>query len=344
MQKNIIIKNKDKEKITHRNTPKTIKELRADAEKIGLEYLGTKPVPNHTKALYRCNACQHKWWKEPGNVQQGHSCAKCYGNAPKTLEEMQIDADKVGLEYLETIPLRFNMKAHYKCKKCGYDWWKRPNTIQRGQGCAKCHNAAPKTLKDLQIEAEKVGLEYLELKSMTKNSLAHYKCKKCNHTCLKAPSNVQQGQGCPKCKINRYERTCHQFFEAIFNDRFKQDFRPNWLHLGKQRQLHLDGYCRELQLGFEYNGPQHYVTKCFNRSLKDFENQQARDAIKAKRCIEHDIILIIVPYWIKPSEMQDFIMTEYKRLTGKDIKCERVDWKSFDIHQNQITRVEKLWV
>jgi transposase-like protein len=234
------------------------------------------------------------------------------------LKDLQSDAVKAGLEYLETIPILTSVKTRYRCKNCNDILWKRPNNVQKGQGCAKCHRYVLnplKNLQSLQSDADKVGLEYLEINAISAHAKAHYKCKTCGYDWWKVPNDVQKGSGCPKCKINKHERICHQIFESIFNTKFKQSARPNWLCLKKGHQLHLDGFCKELQLAFEYNGPQHYEPGHFNSSFKD---QQIRDEIKATRCIEHGVTLIVVPYWIKPSEMQNFIKNEYKRLIKKN--------------------------
>lgn len=47
------------------------------------------------------------------------------------------------------------------------------------------------------------------------------------------------------------------------------------------RNLELDGWCEELNLGFEYQGPQHEsYNEFFHKNIEEFEKQQIRDKLK----------------------------------------------------------------
>ncbi len=67
--------------------------------------------------------------------------------------------------------------------------------------------------------------------------------------------------------------------------------------------LELDGYCKELNLAFEYNGQQHYnfYPGFFHKKegIHQFIRQICRDKIKIRLCKENNIKLIIIPYRIK---------------------------------------------
>lgn len=87
--------------------------------------------------------------------------------------------------------------------------------------------------------------------------------------------------------------------------------------------MELDGFNKRLKIAFEYNGPQHYkFIKHYHKTFQSFVDQLTRDEIKKDLCDKKDIILIIIPYNIKPNKMQDYIIKEFNRLTGRDIKKE----------------------
>ncbi len=114
-----------------------------------------------------------------------------------------------------------------------------------------------------------------------------------------------------------HESLAREFLKRIFGVDFSK-VRPVWLvnpETGKR--LELDGYSKLLKIAFEYNGPQHYeYFERYHKSIQDYYDQLIRDEYKKKICEENDIILIIIPYDVKPAEMQDFIINAYYRLTG----------------------------
>jgi hypothetical protein len=106
---------------------------------------------------------------------------------------------------------------------------------------------------------------------------------------------------CDNCSGLKRERRCREWFE----NRFKKPFpkaRPRWLKNHTGRCLELDGYCEELSIAFEHNGEQHYkpcrfsVNQTEEEIMKNFEDQQQKDILKAKLCAEQGIELVIIPY------------------------------------------------
>jgi len=114
-----------------------------------------------------------------------------------------------------------------------------------------------------------------------------------------------------KKKKLKSENFCKDVFEQYFNKEFPKIYHKNIINPLTKRSLQLDGYCKELELAFEYNGKQHYEhVKFFHPSIEDFESQKQRDRIKIKRCKELNIHLIIIPYYIK--NIKDYIIKEIR--------------------------------
>ena len=61
--------------------------------------------------------------------------------------------------------------------------------------------------------------------------------------------------------------------------------------------LELDGFNEEMMLAFEFQGIQHFIRQHFyQRTEADFEETRARDAFKARLCMEYGVKLIVIPY------------------------------------------------
>ncbi|CAK0826260.1 unnamed protein product [Prorocentrum cordatum] len=109
------------------------------------------------------------------------------------------------------------------------------------------------------------------------------------------------GTWCPQCAAGKSEREVRAIFETIFSGRTFAKCRPEFLVGAQGRRLELDGYCRYLNLAFEYNGEQHFeANNFFNLKEKgNYEAQLARDCLKRNRCEGLGLRLVIVPYWVK---------------------------------------------
>jgi hypothetical protein len=108
----------------------------------------------------------------------------------------------------------------------------------------------------------------------------------------------------------------------------------------KGNQLELDGYNKEQNLAFEYQGIQHRKI-AFNMTDDDLEHRKKEDALKAKLCMEHGITLIQVPddKILPYNKMQAFIIKEYQKKTGKTLgKTPKFDYKKFIVHENKYAK------
>lgn len=116
---------------------------------------------------------------------------------------------------------------------------------------------------------------------------------------------------CPRCPLKN-ESECLRLFETLLGVSFPK-CRPDWLE-----GLELDGYNEEMGLAFEYNGEQHYkvIPHWHPKGEESLKEQQERDQRKAALCTEHDVTLIVIPYWVK--NKRDFIWRELT-LLGYDI-------------------------
>lgn len=96
--------------------------------------------------------------------------------------------------------------------------------------------------------------------------------------------------------------------EQIYKKPFVS-IRPDWLKNPKTgRNLEIDGYNAELQIGFEFNGAQHYLyPNDFHKSQEVFIDGIERDRYKVDRCDEVGVYLITIPYTVPIELIPKFI-------------------------------------
>jgi len=153
-------------------------------------------------------------------------------------------------------------------------------------------------LAEAQIYAEKRGGKcHLQTGSTTFLFLCHRK-----HL-WERPLEVitKRYDWCPLCPHSKGERTSRYIFKDLLGKEFPPS-RPKFL-----KGLHLDGYNKELQLAFEFNGQHHFqfVPKHFHPNGKaDLASQQLRDQKKWDLCKQEGICLISIPYF---ADIESFI-------------------------------------
>jgi hypothetical protein len=126
---------------------------------------------------------------------------------------------------------------------------------------------------------------------------------------------VRYSSWCSECGVRVLENECRRIFTKLFKLLFPKR-RPFWLINPKTGwRLELDGYNEELKLAFEYNGLQHYrCTDKFGGEVQ-FERLKFRDDIKRQLCLEHGIALIIIPHNIKMYKLENYIISELRKVS-----------------------------
>jgi hypothetical protein len=187
----------------------------------------------------------------------------------------------------------------------------------------KCHT---KTLKNAKVKL-------------------HLECAEGHHFFTTYDSVVYHRTWCPECHIYLSETICRRFFEKIFKRPFPKSY-PEWLTNENGNQMELDGNNKDLRLAFEYQGIQHRK-KAFGMNDDDLIKLQKEDALKLKKCEENYVTLLqipdeeIVPY----NEMQDYIIKEYEKKTGKTLEnVPNYKYQDFDIYENKYAKKFRAYV
>ena len=108
---------------------------------------------------------------------------------------------------------------------------------------------------------------------------------------------------------SRGEGICRKVLEDVYERKFPST-RPDFLKNPESGcNLELDGYCEELQIGFEYNGIQHYIYPNWaHRDKLSFDKQVRRDQYKIEACDQSGVYLISIPYTIPHNLIRDYII------------------------------------
>jgi predicted Zn-ribbon and HTH transcriptional regulator len=178
------------------------------ADVAGLEWTDGRPLRSDTPHPARCLTCGHEWSPVPNNVSRGGGCPLCARSASRvTPEEWNRRASSAGLEWVGATPRGAHTKTPVRCLACGREWEGEPSQIAGGKGCRDC--GIRRRTKGLTLTREvwderavHVGIRWLADPENSKAPTAA-ECLTCGHQFTPAPSNVNQGSGCPRCARQR---------------------------------------------------------------------------------------------------------------------------------------------
>ena len=208
------------------------------------------------------------------------------------LSDLQQKAFSHGGVCLETEYKSSVFYARYRCAH-GHEFKKPWNKwIGKNKWCPEC--AALEKAEKLAQEkgGHCISNHYKNIKTKLRWRCAH------GHEWESSYENVAfSGTWCPVCKQSKSERLCRAIFEKLFDAPFPS-IRPKWLIGSRGVPLEIDGFCKSLRLGFEYQGKQHYK-KSTVFIYDDIETVTRRDKEKARLLKAKGITLIPVKYFPK---------------------------------------------
>jgi hypothetical protein len=273
------------------------------------EYLGT-----HKPIMHQCkNNSGHKWLISPSHVKHGCGCPYCAGSVKLTLEEYKEQIKNKNAVCVAEKYYGTDVPIMHQCRKNpNHKWLVSPNSFKQGHGCPHCAGNVKPTIDQYKEQIKSKDVICVAEEYIDAHKPIMHQCKKdSSHFWMVSPDNIKRNKGCPHCNDLKQEPLCRTFLEKFFKKPFPKS-RPKWLR--NNGQMELDCFCEELGIAVEYNGKQHYeYYERFHKTIKDFEDQQRRDALKAKLCNEHGVELIIVPYYEKNISvyLEDYFASYY---------------------------------
>jgi hypothetical protein len=136
-------------------------------------------------------------------------------------------------------------------------------------------------------------------------------------------------RNCPLCFPYYNEEICRNIFEKMFEESFYRQ-KPKWLE-----GLELDGYNKDLNLAFEYQGIQHYqFIKYLQENEEEFQKRLKNDKRKLELCNKNNVNLVIIPY--NTENLKEFIEHKCLSFGYKDINTD------FEISIESVDDIKKI--
>lgn len=183
------------------------------------------------------------------------------------------------------------------------------------------------------------GGQCLSSEYLTSNTNYDWQCVD-NHQWKATWKNIQKGTWCPVCFSSIGEKMCRYVLESLTGKKFIKNKKIlGW-------RFELDGYNEELNLGFEFQGRQHFeFVRRFHRTELGFEKQKYRDIFKKKRIKDIGIKLIEIHY----SQVESYKKIE-KYIKKKlillkiEIVNVQIDWDRLFIESSKIQEGKRIAV
>jgi len=255
-----------------------------------------------------CFTCEKYFTRTPKDLLQGYGCQNCKDFHPevrKTRKERFYEkADEVLKFKNITIVGNYekgNVGIKLKCGVCGNTFDKRPDKLLSGEGCLYCSKKNKKTNEEFINEVIEMYGEGIF--SFKKTKYENIK-KSVIITCLKhgdfevIPKDFLAGRnGCKEC--NRLQSKGEMVIAKYLKDnKIKNSCNKTFDDLKDKSLLSYDFYLPDYNLLIEYNGIQHYeFTPFLHETEFDFHRQKHHDWLKRKYAKDHEIQLLIIPYW-----------------------------------------------
>ncbi len=285
----------------------TIEDCKQWIESKGGECLSTE-YKSRVKTKWRCSRGHE--WSSIFKRENMTWCLKCVNiDQSFTLKMCQDFAKSKGGKCHSTEYVNGHSDMKWECEK-GHIFTSRfLNVKSQKHWCRQCMFIGKRLgIKSCQEWALALNGKCISEKYVNKDEKLEWECKEGHRWMASFGSLRNMGSWCPSCSNHesRSETLCREILEE------ETGFKWDKLHSKWLDKLELDGYCKELNTAFEYQGEQHYkyIPHFHRNGEEDFHKQQERDKRKLELTTKKGIRIIYIPYkydYRKPDELREFL-------------------------------------
>lgn len=169
-----------------------------------------------------------------------------------------------------------------------------PLHLFSGEGCPKCGKNYRMTTQEFINRANIIHenkYNYSKTEYKTTHQNVTIICPK-HGEFQQSPANHLQGKGCSLCVVSKLENEVKNLLDEN-NIKYIQQKTFFWLK--KEKNLYLDFYLPDYNIGIECQGEQHFTPVKFSRTIDEnilYENTIERDIIKNKLCSDNNIKIL----------------------------------------------------
>ena len=265
------------------------------------------------KVWWECSeGDDHKWQATVRYRANGTGCPACSGRKTVKSSSLAIKYPVIAklfhthkneeLTPYDVTPFS-SVLVWWKCPKGeDHEWQATVANIVNGSTCPVCMGRKITETNNLAVLHEELMEEWdFEKNIISPNALSPgskekvwWVCKRDNeHTWFSTiKDRTSKNSGCPICsiKLNVSETKMLEIIKSILpNYEIRYRYKPKWL-----KRMELDVYIPFLQVGFEYQGVQHFRPVEFFGGKETFIAQVMRDKLKKQICMQKGITLIEV--------------------------------------------------
>jgi hypothetical protein len=180
-----------------------------------------------------------------------------------------------------------------------------------GLGCDKCSGRSRGDTESFIEKAKQLHgdkYDYSKVNYVNNRTKVEIICKK-HGPFMQTPTNHLSNQGCPTCLESKGEKFVAEILTNN-NIAFEREFEfDDCIGITSKfcKKLPFDFYIPKYNTCIEYDGRQHFEPVYGQENL---EAQKVRDRLKDEYCKENGIKLIRIPYTIKMSEVESYLLQQ----------------------------------
>ncbi|HCB1595174.1 TPA: hypothetical protein MYP09_001388 [Citrobacter farmeri] len=321
--------------------------------------LSEEYVNKNGKLKWKCSNPEHSIWESSFRcvVSMNCWCRKC-SSEKQSIERRNKDGLQLAKVYAESKG-GFCLSTEYENRKVQLEWkcanpehkpWfaTYANVVSEKNWCNECrlmnHPKNQRKKDGLEIAINHAKLkngECLSAEYLGRASKMQWKCANSEHKSWFAAYGDVIGKGtwCPECSSTRIgERRVRLVFEAFFGKKFPCE-KPSWnVNPWTNKRLELDGYCKEFNIAFEFDGEHHFelINYSGHKPTKnELTYQKFRDEQKRKNCRRQSITLVNVPILVRSQ------MAKFEPFVNNIIESCKKHGIEMYFSKNELSRLEK---